>query len=79
MTLDSDKLKNIVKAALSARSVEIGCDACLVLIDEYAEQILAEKEIPEAMKLTAEHLELCGGCREEFEALLSAIRSLDKN
>jgi hypothetical protein len=37
---------------------------------------LAGKNAAEAMPLVQDHLERCRDCREEFKALLAALRSL---
>lgn len=76
MALTLQALKKMVKAALVTRPVEIGCYECLDQLDQFAERVLAGKEIPEALKLVQEHRDLCGECREEFEALLAALRGL---
>jgi len=73
-TIDLKALKRLVRAAISARPVEIGCSECLAELDVFAEQTLADKEIPEALRLVREHLERCVDCREEFESLLVALR-----
>jgi len=74
--IDLKALKRIIQAAISARPVEIGCRECLAELDVFAEQTLADKEIPEALRLVREHLERCVDCREEFESLLVALRSV---
>ncbi len=55
---------------------EIGCDECFDRLDEFAEMKLAGKTPEKAMPLVAEHLQKCGECRREFEALLKALREL---
>jgi predicted anti-sigma-YlaC factor YlaD len=39
--------------------------------------VLAGKPAEEAMPLVQDHLHRCGPCREEFEALLDALKQLD--
>ncbi|HSA65985.1 MAG TPA: hypothetical protein VLE25_14940 [Nitrospira sp.] len=46
-------------------------------LDVFAEHKLANKELPEAMRLIEEHLERCDDCREEFVSLLAALRMLE--
>lgn len=76
MALTLDALKKMVQAALITRPVEIGCYECLDQIDRFAERVLAGREIPEALRLVQEHLATCGECREEYEALLAALRHM---
>ena len=54
---------------------EIGCDECFEEVDRFIALQLAELDTSEAMPLVHEHLHLCGECREEFEALLTALRA----
>jgi len=81
MALTRDTLKNILKASLKAGPAEqvIGCDECLELIDQFAERVLAGKEIPEALRLVQFHLESCPPCKDEFEALLIALRAMNES
>jgi hypothetical protein len=55
---------------------EIGCDECFRQLDEFVEMALDGKDAAEAMPLVWDHLERCGDCREEFEALLAALHAL---
>jgi predicted anti-sigma-YlaC factor YlaD len=45
-------------------------------MDEFVELTLAGKNAAQAMPLVEEHLNRCGDCREEFEALLAALRAV---
>lgn len=76
MKLDLNTLKRMVREVMSTRSDEIGCDECFEQLDRFAEMTLAGKNAAEAMPLVQYHLEHCGDCREEFEALLDALRAL---
>jgi hypothetical protein len=76
MTLDLDALKQMVREIMTTRPDEIGCDECLEQLDRFVEMTLAGKNAAEAMPLVQDHLERCDDCREEFEALLAALRAL---
>lgn len=76
MELDLDKLKRMVRDVITARPDEIGCDECFEELDRFVEFTLDGKDAAEAMPLVQDHLERCGNCREEFEALLAALRAL---
>lgn len=78
MALSLEILKSLVQVTFLKREAEIDCDACLSQVDQFAEKVLANKEIPEALALVQEHLEVCAECREEYEALLAALRTLEK-
>ena len=76
MRLEPATLKRIVHGALTARPDEIGCDECFEQLNQFAEMVLAGKDVTEAMPLVQDHLNRCRDCREEFEALLTALRAL---
>jgi len=69
-------LKQMVQEILSTRPDEIGCETCFAQLDHFVEMTLAGKNAAEAMPLVQDHLERCTDCREEFEALLAALRAL---
>lgn len=76
MNLEPAALKRMVRVVLSTRPDEIGCDECFDQLDRFVEMKLAGKNVAEAMPLVQDHLERCRDCREEFEALLEALRAL---
>jgi hypothetical protein len=65
--------RDLFEAVLATRDVEIGCDDCLMQVASYCETELAGKEVPEALRLVREHLEICAECHEEYQALLTAL------
>ncbi|MGF1472590.1 MAG: hypothetical protein ACFB50_12745 [Rubrobacteraceae bacterium] len=77
--LDRDELNKLLRAALETGEDEIDCDDCLQQVDEFVEMELAGLDAAAAMPLVHNHLQRCGDCREEFEALLVAIRAMDRD
>ncbi len=75
--LDRDKLKNLVREIATTRPDEIGCDECLERVDRFVEMKLSGLDAAEAMPLVQDHLDKCEDCREEFEALLTALRATE--
>lgn len=75
MALSLDMLKKMVNSVVSTRPDEIGCDDCFAQLDRFAELVLAGKNAAEALPLVQDHLDRCMDCREEFEALLRALRA----
>jgi predicted anti-sigma-YlaC factor YlaD len=55
---------------------ELTCGECFNEVDRFAEMELTGKNAAEAMPLVKEHLERCGNCREEYEALLAALKAI---
>jgi hypothetical protein len=75
--LDAKTLKRLITGALNTAPDEIGCDDCFSVLDRYAELHLQGKEVAEAMPLVHDHLQRCKACREEFEALLVAMKAME--
>ena len=69
-------VKRLVRTVMRTRLDEIGCDECFEQLDRFVEMKLAGKALAEAMPLVQDHLDRCGECREEFEALVIALRAL---
>ncbi len=78
MTLQRKDVMRLIKGALKTKPAEIGCYECLDEIHAFAEMTLVGKEIPEALRLVEEHIQLCGECRQEYNALLDALRGLSE-
>jgi hypothetical protein len=74
MKLDRDTLRQIVQEIVTTRPDEISCRHCFEHLDRFAELTLVGKNASEAMPLVQDHLEHCCDCRQEFEALLEALR-----
>lgn len=77
MKLTQDLLKNLIRMVKMTKSDEIGCDECFEELHQFAELELAGKSPEEAMPLVKDHLERCGNCRQEYEALLEAMEELN--
>jgi predicted anti-sigma-YlaC factor YlaD len=78
MSLTPDEIQKMLDVIRATRDVEIDCDACLNQVGEFAESHLNGKAVPEGLRAVEQHLSICGECREEFEALCQAIKSLDR-
>jgi hypothetical protein len=74
--LEVEKLKGLVRAIVTTRPDEIGCDECFEQLDRFVEMELAGRNAAEALPLVEDHLSRCRECREEFEALLGALRAV---
>ena len=78
MQLDPQFLKQLVKGIASTHDDEMQCGECFDQLDCFAEMVLAGKPAAEAMPLVQDHLNRCGACKEEFEALLDALQQFEK-
>jgi hypothetical protein len=75
---DRDIFKALIGEIAETREVEIGCDECFEQLDRFVETRLTGLNADQAMPLVQDHLEICGECREEFEALLAALRATEE-
>lgn len=76
MKLNKKVIKKLIGAVKMTHPDEIGCDDCFDQMHEFAELELTGKSPEQAMPLVKDHLEKCGECREEYQALLSAMKKL---
>ncbi len=76
MKLNSDVLRKMINMLAVTRPDEIGCDDCFEQLSEFAELKLAGKDPEKVMPLIQDHLMKCKDCREEYEALLEALKEL---
>jgi hypothetical protein len=67
-------LAAMARGIATTRADEIGCDRCLSLVDQFVDLTLSGLTAAQILPLVQDHLERCPDCREEFEALLLAVR-----
>ena len=78
MTLDHQTLREMIRGIVTTRPDEIACDNCFDKLDQFAELVLAGKDVSDAMPLIQHHLDHCKDCREEFDALLQSLKALSE-
>ena len=76
MPVTRDEIRELLGVVRDTRAAEINCDECLVRVGEYAETRLAGLPVAERLAAVEQHLQICGECREEFEALRRAMTAL---
>ena len=79
LRLDRARLNWLLKSVFTERPDEISCQECFEVVDTFAELKLAGRNAAEAMPLVQDHLDRCPPCREEFEALLDALRTVSRS
>lgn len=68
----------LVKGIFTVKVEEgIGCDECFSSLDLYTDMIAQGKDPSIVMKDVKDHLAQCPCCEEEFQALLSMIKSIE--
>ena len=79
MPLSHEQVMMLINALDLTSDDEITCGECLDDLAEFAEAELAGKSLPEALQAVSAHLELCGECHDEFDALLLALAALEED
>ncbi len=74
--VNPEKLKKILRIIAETRDEELNCDRCFAEMNRFVDLLIEGKKPEEAMPLMQHHLEMCGECHEEFEALFAAIRAI---
>lgn len=75
--LNPEDLGKLARALEVTREEELACDECFEELDRFVEMELAGLDAAAALPLVQDHLDKCGDCREEYEALLNALRASD--
>lgn len=75
MKLSPEMLPVIIQSLEQTKLEEYTCDQVYELLDQFAEMIYRGEDASRMMPLVQHHLDMCGDCREEFEALLSILQS----
>jgi len=77
MQLTEDVIRKMMRSIHMTHQHELTCGECFNEIDRFAELELTGKNPDEAMPLVQEHLDSCGNCMDEYEALLDALRAMN--
>jgi len=74
MGLSKREVDDLLEALSLTKAEELTCGDCLKLVAEFAESSLAGKSPSESLQAVKHHLDICAECREEYEALLTALK-----
>lgn len=69
-----DDLRALAGVLGMTRPDELTCDEWLDRVGAYAEAVAAGAAGPPGSELIEHHLAICPECKEEFDALLAALR-----
>src|SRR5215210_7170696 len=75
---DRDIFKALIGEIAETREVEIGCDECFEQLDRFVDMKLSGLDAAHALPLVQDHLEICGECRDVFEAFMAALRATEE-
>ena len=73
--LEPDRLRAVVRGIMTARPDEIGCAECSEHMARFVEMMRAGVKAGAVMPLVQDHMARCRDCREEYQALLVAVRA----
>jgi uncharacterized protein with PIN domain len=74
MELSKEQIDALLNSVSLTRPAEATCDECLRDLAEFAERSLSGKSISDGLRAVEHHLSICAECREEYEALLAALK-----
>ena len=77
MSLSKKQVDGLMRLVGLTKDDEINCEQCLAVVAEFAEQQLSGKSIAEGLQAVEHHLSICDECREEYEALLKTLDTLE--
>lgn len=75
-SLDPYLLKTMARGIMTTHPDEIGCGECFKQVDHFVDMVLEGTDAAAVMPLVQDHLNRCKDCREEYEALLAALRAV---
>lgn len=74
MSLTKENIQTLVALIATAEPDQMSCDECFGQIGEFAEIALEGRPLSAGMTVIQRHLEQCPCCKDEYEALLDALR-----
>jgi hypothetical protein len=76
MQLTQEVIRKMMRSIHVTYEHELTCGECFNEVDQFAEMELAGLNPAEAMPLVEQHLGRCATCRDEYEALLAALKEM---
>jgi hypothetical protein len=68
--LRTDERARLLEMARATCEDELDCEEAHALIDQFADRVARGENAADLMPLVQEHLDMCPGCKEEYETLL---------
>lgn len=69
-------LRALIREVMTVQFDDMDCPECFEYLDRFTDLVLEGADAAKVMPKLHDHLERCAHCREEFEALLVAVRGL---
>jgi hypothetical protein len=71
---DPQMAQKILGMLEKTQEEEMTCDDVFALLDQFTEMAAHGEDVSSLMPMVKQHLDLCGDCREEYEALLNIVQ-----
>ena len=68
--------QKLLKSALETEEIEISCEECFELLDNYADLIVEGTDAEALMPEVKQHLKQCNCCVSELEALMIMLQEI---
>lgn len=70
---DIIRFTKVVRIIFEVSDDDISCEGCFEQVDRYVDMLRAGIDPGEVLPKVKAHLGICGGCEEEFKALISIL------
>lgn len=77
MAISKQQAESLLAFVASAKADAIDCDECFATMAEFVEHELSGQELPAAMQAIQRHMDQCACCKDEHNALVTALKELD--
>ena len=78
MKIKPTTIQKVIKSLSITLDKEMTCGECYQEVDKYVDMLRDGKKPSEIMPLVEHHLTLCPPCKEEFQALLTALEAAEE-
>jgi predicted component of type VI protein secretion system len=69
----SQMAEKMIGMLAKTQEQELSCDEVFALLDQFTEMAARGEDVTSLMPMVQQHLEMCGDCREEYQALMNVI------
>lgn len=73
--LDNRSIERLMVLLCVTRDDELSCEEVFNSLDEYVDCLLAHSDLGDRQALMEHHLGFCADCRDELNALVSALQA----
>lgn len=72
---DIIRFTKVMRIIFEVSEDDISCEGCFEQVDRYVDMLRAGEDPGAVLPKVKAHLSICGGCEEEFKALISILES----